>query len=153
MKHIADPANRDALHQLLLKLQPNAISVWGKMTTQQMVKHMIEQVRYSDEELTFVCDVPKNRKCRQAEMIYTNAQIPPNLILGPFPAAYEYADLHTAIEQLMLELKILTAIFKQAHTVVNHGVFGLMDYSEWLIWHGKHLAHHLKQFVCCPFKM
>jgi hypothetical protein len=68
------------------------------------------------------------------------------LVLGPLPAANEYPDLHTAIEQLMLELEDFDRYFKPAGIVVNHGGYGPMDYNEWLIWHGKHLAHHLKQF-------
>lgn len=147
MKYLADPFNREALHQLLLRLRPDAIPVWGKMTAQQMVEHMIEQVRYSYEKLTFVFDVPDDeaRRAKQ-EWIYTDAQIGPNLVLGPLPAANEYPDLHTAIEQLMAELEDFDRYFKTAGTVVNHGAFGPMDYNEWLIWHGKHLAHHFRQF-------
>lgn len=147
MNHLIDPAKREALHQLFLRLQPNATPVWGKMTAQQMVEHMIEQVRYSYEKLTFVFDVPED-EARQAkqEWIYTDAQIGPNLVLGPLPAANEYPDLHTAIEQLMLELEDFDRYFKPAGTVVNHGAFGPMDYNEWLIWHSKHFAHHLRQF-------
>ncbi|MBD1386047.1 DUF1569 domain-containing protein [Mucilaginibacter rigui] len=147
MKQLAYPANRETLHHLLLKLQPDAIPVWGKMTAQQMVEHMIEQVRYSYEKLTFVFNFPED-EANQAKKkwIYTDAQIPPNLILGPLPTANEYPDLHAAIKQLMLELEDFDRYFEQADTVVNHGAYGPMDYNEWLIWHGKHLAHHLRQF-------
>lgn len=147
MKQLADPVNRETLHQFLLQLKPDAIPLWGKMTARQMVEHMIEQVRYSYEKLTFVFDVPEEQaKQAKQKWIYTDAQIPPNLILGPLPAAYEYPDLHTAIQQLMLELENFDRYFEQAETVVNHGAYGPMDYNEWLIWHGKHLAHHLRQF-------
>ena len=147
MNNLVDPANREALHQLLLRLRQGTIPVWGKMTAQQMVEHMIEQVRYSYEKLTFVFDVPDDeaRRAKQ-EWIYTDAQIGPNLVLGPLPAANEYPDLHTAIEKLMAELEDFDRYFKTAGTVVNHGAFGPMDYNEWLIWHGKHLAHHFRQF-------
>nr|WP_067059645.1 DUF1569 domain-containing protein [Mucilaginibacter sp. L294] len=147
MKELADPVNRETLHQLLLKLQPDTVPLWGKMTARQMIEHMIDQVRYSYEKLTFVFDVPEEQaKLAKQKWIYTDAQIPPNLILGPLPATNEYPDLHTAIEQLMLELENFDRYFKPAGTVVNHGGYGPMDYNEWLIWHGKHLAHHLRQF-------
>jgi hypothetical protein len=147
MKQLADPANRKTLYQLLLKLQPNAQPAWGKMTPQQMVEHMINQVRYSYEKLTFVFDVPEEQ-AKQAKQtwIYTDAQIPPNLILGALPAENEYPNLQTAVEQLMVELNNFDLYFVPAGTLVNHGAYGAMDYNEWLIWHGKHLSHHLKQF-------
>jgi hypothetical protein len=147
MKQLAHPANRKTLYQLLLKLQPNAQPAWGKMTTQQMVEHMIDQVRYSYEKLTFVFDVPEVQAKQAKQMwIYTDAQIPPNLILGTLPAENEYPNLQTAVEQLIVELNNFDLYFVPAGTLVNHGAYGAMDYNEWLIWHGKHLSHHLKQF-------
>jgi hypothetical protein len=147
MQKLADKASREELHQLLLRLQPDATPVWGKMTPQQMVEHMIDQVKYSYEKLTFVFDVPEEQaKQAKQKWIYTDAQIPPNLILGPLPATNEYSDLQTAVKQLMLELNNFDQYFIPVGTMVNHGAYGAMDYSEWLIWHGKHLAHHLKQF-------
>jgi hypothetical protein len=147
MKQLAYPANRETLHHLLLKLQLGATPLWGKMTAHQMVEHMIEQIRYSYNKLNFVFDVNEEvARLAKQKWIYTDAQIPPNLILGPLPAANEYPDLHTAVKQLMYELNEFDRYFKPAETVVNHGCYGPMDYNEWLIWHSKHLAHHLRQF-------
>ncbi|MET3981334.1 hypothetical protein ABIB62_003856 [Mucilaginibacter sp. UYP25] len=148
MKQLVEPANREALHQMLKKLDADAKPIWGNMTPQQMVEHMIDQVRYTNGKLTFVFDVPEDEaKQAKKKWIYTDAQIPRNLILGALPALNEYPNLQAAVAQLLQELKDFDKYFEPAGILVNHGGYGAMDYDEWLIWHGKHMAHHLTQFA------
>ncbi|MCQ6960011.1 hypothetical protein [Mucilaginibacter aquariorum] len=147
MSLLVDTANRKNLHELLLTLNPAAVPLWGKMTPQQMVEHLIENVQYANGTLIPTCrrTAEEAYKAKQVS-IYTDVQIPKNLFLGPLPDEYCYADLQTAIKQLMTDLEIFDQYFKTPGTTAIHGGFGPMDYQEWVIWHSKHFTHHFKQF-------
>lgn len=147
MSMLVDTANRKNLHELLLTLNPAAVPLWGKMTPQQMVEHLIVNVQYANGTLIPTCDRPEDVAYKAKQLsIYTDVQIPKNLFLGPLPDEYCYADLQTAIKQLMTDLEIFDQYFKTPGTTAIHGGFGPMDYQEWVIWHSKHFTHHFKQF-------
>ena len=121
--------------------------LWGKMRSQQMVEHLIEQVQYTNGTKIPTCDVPKEeayqRKQKGLDLQY---EIPRNIVLGTLPESYEYESLHSAINQLMKELELFDTHFKQSGRTELHGGFGPMNYQEWQIWHSKHFTHHFKQF-------
>jgi hypothetical protein len=147
MSQLVDTANREVLHRLLLQLDVDAKPLWGKMTPQQMVEHLIENVQYANGTLIPTCRRTADEAYNAKQLsIYTDVQIPKNLFLGPLPDEYCYADLQTAIKQLMVDLDIFDQYFKTPGTTAIHGGFGPMDYNEWVIWHSKHFTHHLKQF-------
>jgi Protein of unknown function (DUF1569) len=58
--------------------------------------------------------------------------------------------MESAVNQLMLELDDFDGYFSEAGITSMHGGFGSLDHKEWLIWHGKHFAHHLRQFRLIP---
>jgi hypothetical protein len=147
MNQLVDTAKRETLHTLLLKLNTGTKPLWGKMAAQQMVEHLIENVQYANGTLIPTCDRPAD-VAYQAKLasIYTDLQIPRNLILGTLPDEYSYADLQTAIDQLMTDLEIFDQYFQVPGTTAIHGGFGPMHYNEWVIWHSKHFTHHFKQF-------
>jgi hypothetical protein len=147
MDQLVDVANRQNLHRALQRLTPLTVPLWGKMEPQQMVEHMIDQVQYTNGKKIPFCDVPADEAEAAKQInIYTDLQIPRNVILGKLPDSQIYPDLETAVNQLMTELADFDRYFKKPGTVAIHGGFGPMDYNEWLIWHGKHFTHHLKQF-------
>jgi hypothetical protein len=57
-----------------------------------------------------------------------------------------FKDLETAIIELNNELDAFELFFKTEGIMATHFEFGPMTYKEWIIWHGKHFAHHFKQF-------
>ncbi len=139
--------NREELRRLLMMLDPDTIPLWGKMTPQQMVEHLVDQVQWTNGKKIPTCD----RSAEEAErgkqrMIYTDAQIPKNVFLEDLPKHYQYPDIETAINQLMIELHEFDHYFKEPGITCIHGGFGPMDHNEWVIWHNKHFSHHLRQF-------
>jgi oxepin-CoA hydrolase/3-oxo-5,6-dehydrosuberyl-CoA semialdehyde dehydrogenase len=141
-----DTAGRKNLKSLLLSLDPAAKPLWGKMSPQQMVEHMVRQIEFSNGKRVTTCDLPAEEAAIAKEKwIYTDAQIPRNLALGPLPANI-YPDIKAAIKQLMKELEDFDEYFEEPDTTAIHAGYGAMEYNEWLIWHGKHFTHHLKQF-------
>lgn len=147
MSHFVDITNRDEIQQLLLALKPDMLPLWGSMKPRQMVEHLIVQVQYTNGKLIPFCERPAAEAYEaKQKMIYTDAEIPQNVILETLPKDYIYADLPAAIHQLLRELDGFDAYFKKPGTMVVHGGFGPMNYQEWINWHGKHFTHHFKQF-------
>jgi len=145
--------NRGQLKQLLLSIDANTQPLWGKMTPQQMVEHLVENVKYTNGKKIGTCDSPAEDAYREKQKgVYTNAEIPKNVILGTLPDEYSFTTLELAIQQLMTELNDFDIYFKTPGITSIHGGFGPMDHNEWLIWHGKHFTHHLKQFGVWPLK-
>jgi hypothetical protein len=144
---LVDTFNRKNLVKLFLKLHADAVPLWGKMTSQQMVEHLIDQVQYTNGKKEPFCEVSaeKARSAKQA-YIYTDLEIPKNVILGDIPDQSMYPDLINAINQLMIELADFDEYFEKSGMTAIHGGFGPMNYEEWIIWHSKHFKHHLKQF-------
>ena len=144
---LVDITNRTKLKRLLLSLKPDTTPLWGKMKPQQMVEHLIVQVQYTNGKLIPYCERPADEayKAKQ-EMIYTDAEIPQNIVLETLPENFIYTDIPTAVQQLIIELDTFDAYFKKPGTMAIHGGFGPMKYQEWINWHGKHFIHHFKQF-------
>jgi len=146
MNRFIDISNREEMKNAFANLTANAKPVWGNMTPQQMVEHMIDQVEHTNGKKIPTLDVSPEEAAKSKQLwIYTDVEIPRNVVLAVLPG-YIHPDLATAIHQLFIELDAFHEHFKQPGLTEIHGGFGHMDYNEWVIWHGKHFTHHLKQF-------
>ncbi|GAA3944284.1 DUF1569 domain-containing protein [Chitinophaga oryziterrae] len=141
-----DINNRKELLRLFQCLTPDAVPLWGKMNPQEMVEHLTDQVEYTNGTKIPTCDKPAEEAYEsKLRMLKSNKELPKNVFLGELPALI-YPDIETAVHQLMVALDDFDAYFKIPGNTAIHGGFGPMDYNEWLIWHGRHFTHHLKQF-------
>ena len=130
-----------------MMLDVDTAPLWGKMTSQQMVEHLVDQVQWTNGKKIPTCDKSAEEAERgKQRMIYTDALIPKNVFLGDLPENYQYPNIEAAINQLMTELHEFDRYFKEPNITCIHGGFGPMDHNEWVIWHNKHFSHHLRQF-------
>ena len=147
MSQFIDITNRLKLGRLLSMLTHDTSPHWGNMTAQYMVEHLIAEVEYTNGKRSFVFDVPaEEAAASKKRWIFTDLEIPHNLILSPPQTDYRYFDLDTAVQQLLIELDDFDKHFEAPHRTENHGAYGALDYAEWLNWLGKHFTHHFKQF-------
>ncbi|MDN3579580.1 DUF1569 domain-containing protein [Mucilaginibacter flavus] len=147
MQYLIEKSNRHNLFKLLKKLEPTTLPLWGKMNAQQMVEHLITNVKYTNGTFTFTCKrSPEEANRSKQVMIYTDTPMPMNIVLGDLPSNYAYPNLSAAIEQLMKELATFDQHFKTPGITEDHLSFGSMNHQEWIIWHSKHFTHHFKQF-------
>ena len=135
------------INQLLLCLREDTPPLWGKMTARQMVEHLVEQTRYTngtfEPTLDFSLEEAQQRKLRAKQ---NDGPMTRNVNLGPLPSHYEFADLQSAIDQLITELVLFDNHFATPGVQAIHGGFGPMDREEWVWWHNKHFTHHFTQF-------
>ena len=147
MAFTIDISDRQQVHSLLLLLQPETRPLWGSFTAQHMVEHLVEQVEYTNGKKTGPCDRPPEEAEKAKQIgVYTDAQIPKNIVLDPPPVGFRYPNISTAITQLMQELSDFDVYFQDPAATSVHGGFGPMTGPEWRIWHSKHFTHHFRQF-------
>lgn len=147
MAQFFDINNRAELRRLLLSLDPQTTPIWGKMRPQQMVEHLVDQVEWTNGKRIPFCEQPADKAYQMKQrMVYSNIEIGRNVVFQSPPEHYQYLDIATAVDQLMQELEAFDRYFEQSGAIAIHGGFGPMNHHEWLIWHGKHFTHHLKQF-------
>lgn len=143
-----DVTNIDGVQQRLKKLTPVSLPLWGNMTAQQMVEHMINEVQYTNGVKTPLdTGLPPDFKEQKKRWVYTDEPIPRNVVLGQLPDKYFYPDLETAKQELLARLETFHQYHKANPGIeILHGGFGMMTYNEWIKWHNKHFKHHFKQF-------
>lgn len=147
MPQFFDINNRTELRKLLLSLDPQIAPIWGKMTPQQMVEHLVDQVEWTNGKRIPFCERPADEAYQsKMEMVYSDIEIGRGVVFKSPPEHYQYPDIAAAVDQLMLELEAFDRYFQQPGITAIHGGFGPMNHQEWLIWHGKHFTHHMKQF-------
>jgi hypothetical protein len=147
MGKFIDINNREKLAGLLHSLDAGAKPLWGKMKPQQMVEHLLGEIEYTNGEKIFISDVPAEEASQgKQKWVYSDVELPKNVILETLPDEYRFASLEAAINQLMKELADFDLYFAQPGATCHHLAYGPMNHEEWLLWHGKHFTHHFKQF-------
>jgi len=149
---------------LLNKLDPKQKAIWGKMTPQHMVEHLILAVQMSNGKLNLECfnlpeKVPTLKKFffnppdkvpTLKKFLMSSRPMPKlfaNPVIGEDLRPLEYSSLLEAIDKLTNEIDDHVIFFKNnpgAKTV--NVTFAELNKEEWDVFHKKHFTHHLSQF-------
>lgn len=137
---------------LLSGLDPSAPARWGKMNAQQMVEHLDDFFQVSIEKVRFPLSIPEEHLVKYREFLFSekefreNTKAPAN-VLGEEPLPLRRKDMAEAIGHLKKSIEEFFHFYHQDSTrKALHPAFGELDYEAWLILHGKHVRHHLRQF-------
>ncbi len=137
----------DTLGKLTSDTQP----VFGSMTPQQMVEHLVTTIKMTNGKRHVEQRTTKEEgEAWKAKMIYTDMDFPMGLktpLIPDGPVVYNYENIPAAIDVLRTELQDLETYFKNnPEATPTHPRLGILNHKEWLIFHGKHFTHHFKQF-------
>lgn len=147
-----DIQNHIEISNLLRKLTPQTRPVFGIMTPQHMIEHLILLVKLSNGGLKGQLMRSEETAARWKQgLIYTDMEFPMGIRI---PGQEEntlpelrYENLEKAIEKLESELKIFERFYEdEREKTTMHPALGLLNYDEWIVFHNKHFAHHFKQF-------
>ncbi len=136
--------------KLLDALKKGDIPLWGKMTAQHMVEHLILAVKMSNGKLSLKCFNPPEKIPALKRFLMSNRSLPKlfiNPVIGEDLLPLEYASLDKAKEILIEEVSNYLKYFEnnpEAKTV--NVTFGELNKDEWDVFHEKHFEHHLSQF-------
>ena len=142
------------VQRTLGKLNTSDKPLWGKMTPQHMVEHLIITFKMSIGKINIPIitkeeDWPKTKAYLMKDSpMRRNVPSPvgnDNLLPLRFP------DLDSAKVKLLEERDFFLKTMKeQPDFIANHPYGGPMNLEEWLLFHRKHFKHHFIQFGLIP---
>jgi oxepin-CoA hydrolase/3-oxo-5,6-dehydrosuberyl-CoA semialdehyde dehydrogenase len=131
-------------------LRPETPALWGRMTAQQMVEHLVWTFEVSTGRVVLECPYPEDQRERMKRFLYHNRPTPheflnPALRDGLPPL--RYPDLRAGRAALMTEVdRFLEHARTRPDTKHTHPIFGPISVEDWSRTHFKHGRHHLLQF-------
>jgi len=128
--------------------------LWGIMTSQNMIEHLILSVKLGNGGLTIECKTPTERLPIFKRFLFSSRPFPKNYIspaTGKALLPLEFESISVAIQVLQKETEKFFDFFKStpAATLVNP-TYGELNYEEWIQFHKRHFDHHLSQFGLIP---
>lgn len=144
--------NRD-LNQFLHyinKLTPDSKPLWGIMTSQHMVEHLLMTVKVSNGKVTVECFNPSEKVPTLKRILLSERPLPKNFInpfIGKRLLPLQFDSLKNAIDNFVLEIKDYYTFFEiNPEALITNPTFGDLNKYEWDVFHNKHFTHHLEQF-------
>ena len=134
----------------LILLRVNTKPLWGKMTPQHMVEHLILAMRMSTGKLKLECFNPPEKLSTLKRFLMSSRPLPKlfvNPAIGENLLPLEYSSLEAAKNILNQEIIDYLNHFElnpEAKTV--NVTFGELNKEEWDVFHKKHFLHHFSQF-------
>jgi hypothetical protein len=145
MKTVFDDASRSSLLSRIEAITTDTRPRWGKMSSAQMLSHLVESARMALGEMT---PKPKHLPLRYFPL--------KQLIIYwfPFPKGAPTAPEllpsdHGTVERSKAELPRLLRLIAERHAQTEwpaHPAFGNLNRKAWGALTYKHFDHHLRQF-------
>ena len=135
---------------LLEKINPNQVPLWGKMSYQHMLEHMMLAFKVSSQHEPVACIHEPERVAKMQAFLLTDIPFKENTkspLLGATLEPLIYTSIEVALQQLK---EAMSTYFNQyaiqEDVLVFHPIFGTLDkqLNDALLY--KHAVHHLKQF-------
>ncbi len=144
----------DELPSLLDQLKPDQKPEWGIMTPQHMVEHLIITAKLSLGRFNVPIASSLEELEKRKKHLITDGpmkksiQMPNgNNDLKPL----KFPNLEEAVKTLKEAMEeVVKREEHQPETKVNHPFGGPMTATEWVLFHRKHIKHHLIQFGLLP---
>ena len=149
MIHITE--NRSGVHEMLNRLDENVKPLFGEMSPQQMVEHVIKTMGISNGNLSVpLLNDPVRAEKQKRIMIYTERPFPKGMV-APIVDKKQYVLIHENLEEAKQALKAELEKFDQwyeedPNRQAMHPILGNLNHDEWIKFHNKHFTHHFGQF-------
>lgn len=138
------------LTDCIARLTENAPPLWGKMTPQHMIEHLVWAFECSTGTIEVPCCTPENLVQRAKRFFYDNRLTPrdfKNPLLGEDPPLLRFPGFGDAKAAMNKEHTRFVDHFREQPTAIHiHPIFGPLGAEEWQRSHFKHCYHHLMQF-------
>lgn len=145
-----DKAYFKALAQKARSLTSESKPLWGGMSAQHMIEHVVGSWRISNGRSKAPLLLSEDESARRKATLATDDPYPKNLMNPIFfngLPPLRKPSLASAIDQLEDEMEAFFA-HHDAHpnTIEMHPIYGPMVYAEWMHFQRKHMRHHWTQF-------
>ena len=131
-------------------LKPETPALWGKMTAQHMVEHLISAVQMGNGKLSVDCFNSLEKLPALKRFLMSERPLPKlfiNPLIGPDLVQLKFSNLDEAKENLKKEIDDYYKCFENNPGIkFMHATFGELNKEEWDKFNQKHFTHHLSQF-------
>ena len=139
-----------AVPDRLRTIDPDMKPIWGSMSPQHMVEHLVGSWRISNGRAKINTVLQPEEIEKRRVFLFSDQPYERNIQNPVFREglpALRKPSLAAAIDQLEDEMHEFFK-YHEAHpgAIETHPVFGDLDYEGWLIFQTKHMGHHLAQF-------
>ena len=135
---------------ILDNLKTETKPLWGKMSAQHMVEHLIFAVQMGNGKLFLECFNPPEKLPLLKRILMSNKPLPKlfvNPVIGSDLMELKYHNLEEAKSNLRKEADDYYSYFeKNPGAKLVNVTFGELNFAEWEVFHKKHFTHHLNQF-------
>lgn len=133
------------------KLQEESPALFGIMTAQHMIEHLILTVKLSYGRIKIPDFEPNEKQLAQKQaLLFSDMEFPKGVKAPGLPEslmALKYANLEEAKAELLKALSAYNEAFQENSELKTlHPRFGKLSHEEWERFHTKHFDHHLGQF-------
>jgi len=148
MNTLRNESNRTNLIERLKKLSSGEKPLWGKMTVDQMMSHLVQAA-----DLPFKAILPDKSNFMSRTFIK-----PLILYVLPMPKEVKTSpefnqqengrkpEEFSADRAIVIDSINTLGSLSLDHECLSHPMFGKMNAKEWALIAHKHIDHHLKQF-------
>ena len=137
-------------NECISNLDKNTPHVWGNMTPQHMIEHLVWAFECSTGILELPCRTPENILERAKRFLYDARPTPhefKNPLLGENPLPFRFSSFMEAKDALRKATDRFIIHFREQPGAIHvHPVFGPLGAEEWHRTQFKHCYHHLLQF-------
>ncbi len=139
---------------LLLQLKADQVPVFGRMSAQHMVEHLVLLFKVSRGRIKAPLSVPEEQLEKRRAWLMSDKQMRPGAKMPgtgdetPLPPL-RFESLSAAQKEYEKELATFYSYYEAEENKDSkemHPMFGLLNLAEWEQFHQKHIKHHLRQF-------
>ena len=142
--------NIEEIKLKLALLQEDSKPLFGLMSPQHMVEHLIITFKLSVAKIKIADFEPTEKQLAQKEALLNTPMDFPKGIRAPgLPSTLmplKYKNLEEAMNQLIQSMEEYEHFFSEKGKSTLHPRFGKMTFEDWNKFHSKHIPHHLSQF-------
>ncbi|MBU2491755.1 MAG: DUF1569 domain-containing protein [Bacteroidetes bacterium] len=136
--------------ELLNNLKIDSKPLWGKMTAQHMVEHLVGAFEMSFDKLKLNCFNPPEKLPVLKKFLMSNRPLPKdfiNPVIGPDLQPLRFPNLQNAVWELTNCVNKYYEHFNDnPDALTTNPTFGELNKKEWDVFHEKHITHHFTQF-------
>ena len=147
---LRDEFLNDSFPNALLGLGEHTAPLWGSMTAQHMVEHLMWTFQCSTGKITLSCHTPEHLLDRVKTFLYDNRVTPKyfkNPVLTDQLEPYRFPSFAVALEAVRAELNCFLEAYRLDPAAIHtHPLFGPIQGDQWHRAHFKHAYHHMLQF-------
>lgn len=140
--------NLETINQFLCKLEKDTKPLWGTMTSSEVVVHLRDTLRISNNKTKTSVLTPTEKLPLYKGFLKSDQEMPKGYkvdFLVVDPSSNEI-NLATLIEDHNEELNEFINQKSNPNYKTTHPIYGELDYEYSVLLHTKHYTHHLKQF-------